>query len=727
MNLPLAHSPRPPYGPQSYGEHSRNVGREARGNAERAAAYYGGDRAKFVEDVAAAAVYHDLGKLDAKNQDVLRRVSRQPLPLAHEDAGVAHLLDCKLSEAAVLVAAHHAGLFDESDERKKPTPFRNLNVAVDVDHHLADYLKLHKDAGCSVFGRVARSSLLHRTGWERRLALSCLVDADHGDTARHRGNEPEPHWPDPRWADRLRALDEYVAKLPRGSPRDADRTRVYEACGAAPVNPGMRACDAPVGSGKTTAVMTHLLRVAAAGRLRHIFVVLPYVNIVRQSVQTYRKAILLPGEDALAVVAEHDHQADFDSLDARQLATLWRAPIIVTTAVQFFETIGAHHPARLRKLHELPGSAVFVDEAHAVLHAHLWPQMWLWLEEWVSNWGGHIVLASGSLPRFWELREFVDPPKKTSDVPDLVPEIPRGELAAAEGSRVALRTNHTALTLDELVEFIMSKPGPRIIVLNTVQSAAVVADRIRRVHQGGVLHLSTALTPTDRLRMLDRVRAALAATADLTLVATSCVEAGLDLSFRTGFRETATTASIIQVGGRVNRQAKDDAAEVWDFHVDDPLLPNNPQLEVAQRVVTRLFADGSVGSFPASKLALEGMRLEITEGQNQRAQELRETESAQRYPEVARLCRVIDADSRFVIIERDLAQALRDDRHLPAHKLLKGSVQIWARKLAKLPAELIRGTASDPHSIYVWTGDYDPDFLGYMVGQLAQTESYYIA
>jgi CRISPR-associated endonuclease/helicase Cas3 len=727
VSLPLAHSPHPPYGAQSYREHSCNVERQARENAGRACEFYAGDRRAFIDDVAAAASYHDLGKLDAKNQGVLRQVSRRPLPLAHEDAGVAHLLNCRRGEAAVLVAAHHAGLFDEIEERKKQTPFRNLKVALHVDRHRVDYTKLHEAESCPIFPPIARSSLLHRTGWERRIALSCLVDADHGDTARHYGNESEPHWPDLHWADRLLALDQYVAKLPRGSPRDADRDRVYEQCREAPVEPGMRACDAPVGSGKTTAVMAHLLRVAAERRLRHIFVVLPYINIVRQSVEIYRKAIILPGEDPLSVVAEHDHQADFDSLDARQLATLWRAPIVVTTAVQFFETIGAYHPARLRKLHELPGSAVFVDEAHATLPAHLWPQMWLWLEEWVSNWGGHIVLASGSLPRFWGLAEFVDPPKTNLHVPDLVPEALRCELAAAEGSRVELRTHETALTLDDLLDFVMSKPGPRIIVMNTVQSAAVVADRVKRGDRGDVLHLSTALTPADRFRILDRVRAKLSSPNDWTLVATSCVEAGLDLSFRTGFRETATTASIIQIGGRVNRQAKHDSGEVWDFRVDDPLLPNNPQLELAQRVLRRLFADGMVETLTASELVLEAMRREVTEGQSQRSQALRNAEGCQRYPDVGKLCRVIDDDSRFVIVDEDLASKVQDGQKVRVHELLKGSVRIWARKLARMPTKLLRGDGSDSRSIYVWTGAYDPDFLGYMVSQLGQISTFYIA
>jgi CRISPR-associated endonuclease/helicase Cas3 len=99
--------------------------------------------------------------------------------------------------------------------------------------------------------------------------------------------------------------------------------------------------------------------------------VLPYTNIIKQSVEIYREALVLPEERPEDVVAEHHHQADFEDVSLRQLATLWRAPVIVTTAVQFFETLASHHPARLRKLHELPSSAVFVDETHAAIPSHL--------------------------------------------------------------------------------------------------------------------------------------------------------------------------------------------------------------------------------------------------------------------------------------------------------------------------------------------------------------------
>lgn len=162
--------------------------------------------------------------------------------------------------------------------------------------------------------------------------------------------------------------------------------------------------------------MAHLLRLAIKNGLRHVFVVLPYTNIIKQSVEIYRRALLLPGENPKEIVAEHHHQADYVDIELRSLAMLWKSPIIVTTAVQFFETLAAHHPVRLRKLHQLPGSAIFIDESHAAVPIHLWPQIWEWLHVLTKRWKGYVVLASGSLYRFWKVKNFVSSEDKVCEL-----------------------------------------------------------------------------------------------------------------------------------------------------------------------------------------------------------------------------------------------------------------------------------------------------------------------
>lgn len=733
----LAHSPRRNVPAQSYATHITEVHSCAVKCARQAVEYYSGNRAGFIDWIAAAALYHDLGKLDPQNQEVLSHSTRDHLKIAHEDAGVAELDRLERKESSVLVAAHHAGLFSRDAEMaKQGHPFRRIEIFDHVDKHLDEYLSSHRAAGLPVLEPIKPTSL-QTCGFTRRVALSCLVNADYGDTARHYGGEVEAKVTALRWNERAKALDRYVHNLAQGKTkreqlRNELRRCVYTVCQAAPIMPAIRACNAPVGTGKTTAVMAHLLRVAAEKipPLRHIIVVLPYTSIITQAVRVYREALVLEGERPEEVVAEHHHRADFQDLDLRQFSTLWKAPIIVTTAVQFFETLGSHLPARLRKLHELPGSAVFVDETHAALPSHLWPQMWQWLETWTREWGGHLVLASGSLPRFWELVEFSNLimgnlNRPIFDVPDLIGEDLRSKLHGAEQQRLCYcRRSEEANALDcnELIKFVTNKPGPRLLIVNTVQTAAVIAKEMRE--QGhNVLHLSTALAPVHRELIVERIKYRLRdKIEDWTLVATSCVEAGMNFSFRTGFRERGSTSSLIQVGGRVSRGDEHQDAVVWDLLLRDDCFRQNPAIKVARNVLDQ-FSNEELNRVDPSSLATSAMKCELTLDSEERAKTLVEAEKAMEYPKVDNLCRVINTDTRTVVIDKALAETIRRGQKVSSHELLAYSVQIWVNKVVNLALDpLTTHGRNDESALYEWGCEYDPDFLGYMSGVLRNQE-----
>ena len=243
------------------------------------------------------------------------------------------------------------------------------------------------------------------TGIERRLLLSCLVDADYTDTARHYGDQPDLYPGAGRWEERLTALDRYVSNLGNEIPgkRSALRSEIYHACRSASTDQLMWACDSPVGSGKTTAIMAYLLQAAIALGLRHIFVVLPYTNIVQKLVDVYRKAIVLAGENPEKIVAAHHHQAEFKSADLRFLDyALGRSDYRYDRRYSSSKRSGQIETPRLRKLHQLPGSAIFIDEAHAAMPIHLWPFMWEQVKTLARGWSCRFVLGSGSLAKFWE-------------------------------------------------------------------------------------------------------------------------------------------------------------------------------------------------------------------------------------------------------------------------------------------------------------------------------------
>jgi len=597
---------------------------------------------------------------------------------------------------------------------------RDPKIVDRTDANLDSYLAEHQRITGIHMSRRDRAASSW-SGLTRRIALSCLIDADWGDTATHFGKERHEEAAELRWAERLDALDRYVKSLQCGldareQERNRLRARLYAACREADTRLGIRACEAPVGTGKTTAIMAHLLRVANANGLRRIFVVLPYTNIIQQAVQVYRKSLVLAGEKPEEIVAEHHHLADFKDLDLRGMSEKWIAPIVVTTAVQFFETLGNHLPARLRKLHRVPRSAIVVDEAHAAIPAHLWPQNWLWLRELAGSWDCHLDLASGSLVRFWESPMFLSGQSRC-DVSSVVPSELNSELAAVEKNRIRLPPRGHPMSRKELIEAILSKPGPRLVIMNTVQSAAVIANEMRK-SGCDVLHLSTALAPAVRASIVVRIKARLATekTPNWTLVATSCVEAGMDFDFRTAFRESASVCSLLQTAGRVNRHGRNDACEVIDFRTNDPLLNRHPAFERSRHVLDELYDEGLLAQMNPDEAATTAFERECETGVAlSKAEQLVKAESNMDYPEVGRLNRVIDADTRLVIVDQELVNMIKNRQSISSRALLLHSVQMWSERIRDLGLELLD---TEKELFCLGSYRYDPAFLGYMEGLL---------
>ena len=489
------------------------------------------------------------------------------------------------------------------------------------------------------------------------------------------------------------------------------RNDVYRACRDADVGEGMYACDSPVGTGKTTAVMAHLLKAAEEKGLRRIFVVLPFTNIIDQSVDVYRRSLVGLGEDQSVIVAAHHHRAEFESLELRQYSFLWHAPIIVTTAVQFFETLANNRPSSLRKLHQLPGSAVFIDEAHAALPAHLWPQAWKWLKDLKDNWGCHFVFGSGSLNRFWRLNEFEETP---IELPEIVSLDVRKDTISYEEHRITYLSQAEPLGLERLLSWLDELPGPRLLIVNTVQSAAVIADKMREAQgRNCVEHLSTSLCPMDRKKTLDKVKERLIDNKDdnWTLVATSCVEAGVDLSFHTGLRERCSLNSLIQIGGRINRKGEYQNAEVWDFQLrHDGLLVSHRAFDTSARELGKLFQENQVNP----EYATEAMRREIRQdGLNKMSKEILTSERNLRFPDVAEKFKVIDSNTITAIVDETLKERLKIHDKVSPAEIQNGSVQIWTYNEDKFDLQTLDGFPE----LRLWNLLYD-DFIGYMAGIL---------
>jgi CRISPR-associated endonuclease/helicase Cas3 len=655
-----------------------------------------------------AAEYHDLGKLDDENQNVLagdKKASR--LPISHADAGVAHLLSIDAPTSALMVFSHHLGLPDCNviDD------MRNKKIQGHVDNILPEYLARHEiSVRPNILVKTPQKGPPNLKPADVRLLFSCLTHADHGDAARASGGERQ--WASPprlRASERLLALQNYVDGLKSENDkteRNRLRSSFFSACADIWHDSPITICDAPVGTGKTTAVMARLLATAKRHKLRRVFVILPFTNIIAQSVSVYRRSLTLTGESGNDVVAEIHHRADFEDIASRKLTALWDAPIIVTTAVAFFETLASAASSTLRRLQNLPGSAVFLDEAHAMLPVKLLPLAWQWIRHAATHWSCHWVLASGSLCHFWEMEEFGE----TTRLPNIIPTTEKEGLHDFEVMRVKHRIHPNTMTLEFLAEWLTTLEGPVIVVLNTVHTAAAAAQTAESVFgKGNILHLSTSLIPEDRESTLNSVRERLEDSADTKwcLFATSCVEAGVDFSFRTGVRECASLLSLLQLSGRVNRNSEYKQTDVWTviLNANDKRVTPNPAFVSSSRILRDLF-DNNMGITPA--LCTLAMQREVRENVII-SEELIKQESIYGFKTVDKQFRVIEDQSQLAIIDRQLIEKINNHKDVSWREIQNKSVRVREKIIRQLS---IQESYRFP-GVFLWTAEYS-SFLGYM-------------
>ena len=197
----------------------------------------------------------------------------------------------------------------------------------------------------------------------------------------------------------------------------------------------------------------------------------------------------------------------------------------------------------------------------------------------------------------------------------------------------------------------------------------------------------------------------------------SCRPSG-DLSFATAFRERSRATSLVQVGGRVNRHGERAECAVWDFIVNDPLLTAHPDFRDSRDIVEELFHRG-MWNQNLTDLMTYALEQEFKRhSKENQIDDLLKQETQGSYPKVSDLTRLIDSDTRLVVIDGSLIEALRQGIIIDRHTLLANSVQLWSTKIQKLALNEIDYCSE----LYAWEYDYDEHFLGIMEGVLKLME-----
>lgn len=547
---------------QSLQDHLLSVGELAAANAEP----FGAAALARV-----AGVLHDLGKYTSQFQ---RRLEGEYPRMDHATWGAR--IACERygilgSVLAYGIAGHHAGLANGASGQARTS----LRERLQAELYLLlpqwqEEIALPGAVGLPDGYRTERARGAFQLSLLARMLFSCLVDADFIDTDNYyRRIEQRP----PRNAAKPPGLQQLREKLDVAlnafrADTEVNRLRadvLAHVRSQANLAPGMFSLTVPTGGGKTLASLAFALDHALAHGLRRVIYVIPFTSIVEQNAQVFRQAL---GDLGEAAVLEH-HSAFFDdpqqalqSKEKRRLAMEnWDAPIVVTTAVQFFESLFADRPARCRKLHNIAASVVILDEAQT-LPLHLLRPCVTLLDELALNYRASLVLCTATQPTLLKEQGFKG---GLENVRELAP-VPRELYRKLR--RVTVR--HAGALDDSAVIDHLRQREQVLCIVNNRRHARHLFEAI--ADAPGSYHLTTLMYARHRSRVLDEIRARLRSGLPCRLVSTSLIEAGVDIDFPTVLRAEAGLDSIAQAAGRCNREGRRPvgASEVLVFETVDP-------------------------------------------------------------------------------------------------------------------------------------------------------------
>ena len=527
---------------------------------------------------------HDAGKYQPS---FARRIQGENVQVEHSICGAKLIAEQYGQTPAALlleycIAGHHTGLpdggspGDTSDMstlqgrlKRETENFSDCRQELDIpalqQNSFLQLLQrnLQKDA------HRANEQLVDKFAFFVRYAFSCLVDADSIDTAKFCGDDPCAYPLHANFKACLRRVDEHLQSLPSETElQKARRDLQRQAFERIQENAEIYLMNMPTGSGKTLCSVKCALERAIAGNKKRIIYVIPYNSIIDQTAEVFAEIF---GEDAeilrhQSTFSAEDIGADDEFLHGVKFAgENWDCPFIITTAVQFFESLFSCRRKKLRKVHNMQDSVLVFDEAHLMPPSYLQPclQAVGFITKYLNS---EAIFLTATMPDFPALLEkYV---MENNCVYNLIPDTHL--FSVFQKCRYV---NLGEISTASLLERSRACPSSLIIV-NTRRAAR----ELYRAADGCKYHLSTYMTAKDRAETLKEIRHELRrlerdypdleqvpAERRIVVISTSLIEAGVDLDVHTVFREMAGLDHILQAGGRCNREGKRKTATVYIY------------------------------------------------------------------------------------------------------------------------------------------------------------------
>lgn len=547
-----------------------------------------------------AGILHDIGKY---SEDFQKRIRGADICVDHSTAGAEECWNYKSGNQldefahqwlAYCIAGHHAGLPDGEE------------LADRVKKELTngkDYHAFSKEVQVPVitkppftFQEADQNTGKMAMAFFTRMIFSCLVDADFLDTESFMSQGHVKRDGGESISVLYDRTMQYFEQHGFLTVKDADsvnghRTEILKHCiKMGTQDRGLFRLTVPTGGGKTTASLAFALRHAKEQGMDRVIYVIPYTSIIEQNSAVFRKIL---GDDN--VLENHCHveykaAENGEELDPMQLAAEnWDKPVVVTTNVQFFESLFASRTSKCRKLHNIANSVIIFDEAQMLPLDYLTPCLKA-ITQLLLHYHCSAVLCTATQPA---LKNMLDADVlKTSQ--ELCPDV---EEQFRFFKRVQFKNLGTA-TKEELVQRLENEKQALCIV-NTRKEAQDIYKELEQSGVEGLFHLSTTMAPMHRKSHIETIRQRLRDDRPCIVVSTSLVEAGVDFDFHSVYREIAGVDSMIQAAGRCNREGKRSLEEspAYLFSLKDGKIPSSQRLQVdiAKEILDETFEDGERG------------------------------------------------------------------------------------------------------------------------------------
>lgn len=557
---------RPPEEWQPLEEHLRKVAEMARQFAEPFGA---GDWAYL------AGLWHDLGKYSCEFQNRLfamsdpdAHIEARPGRPDHSTAGAQQAQSTFQQMGkliAYVIAGHHAGIPDGKANDASCLEARLDKKVPDISCAPNHLLKLAMPLTLPL-KRLDPKRFSFQLSFFTRMLYSCLVDADFQDTENFL--EPDKAgWrrENVTLEDLERQLHSHMDALShQANPTkiNLERKKIYDWClKAADLDPGLFSLTVPTGGGKTLSSLAFGLKHTLKYNLKRIIYVIPYTSIIEQNADVFRQV--------LGVKAVIEHHCNFEPEEEDRWSRLasenWDAPVIVTTNVQFFESLFARRSSRCRKLHNIAQSVVILDEAQMLPVPLLKPCMEV-LRELAAHYGTTIVLCTATQPALSRTPEFKD---GIDGVREIIPD----PVSLYHSFNKVLVKQIPVLSNQDLAEELLEHRQV-LTVCNTRRQAREIYESIRSANDA--FHLSALMCPAHRTQVLRKIRLKLCNRETCRVVSTQLIEAGVDVDFPVVFRSMAGIDSIAQAAGRCNREGLlPEKGKVFVFVPEDGIPPGH--------------------------------------------------------------------------------------------------------------------------------------------------------